>query len=247
MLERIMTVLETCPHCEDLTDQRHIYTQPNQSYVETVDGRKLVLRSAYFVMVCESCKGIILYQTPELESDAPEAKTDDWDDEEEGYEEAILRLAFIDKNSECVPRVAWPTKVAIRVHEDLAPCVPPLVRDFYREAISVKHSPKSFAVQIGNALEVIQKDLGIPKKGLEQLESRSPLGLSQIAIRIKDWRNLGAHPDPGLLTAEDVGDIDDFIRLIIDHVYVFPDKLKRALQKLEMVGGDVDSNDEAIH
>lgn len=239
-----MTVLETCPHCGDLTEQKHIYTHPNQSYVETVDCRKLVLRSAYFVMACESCKGIILYQTPELESSAPEAKTDDWDGEDDGYEEAILRLAFIDKNSECVSRIVWPR---VKDPDYPPPCVPNSVRDIYREAISVKHSPKSFAVQIGIALEVIQKDLGIPKKGLEQLESLSPLGLGQIAIRIKDWRNIGAHADSRRLTAEEVGDLDDFIRLIIDHVYVFPDKLRRARQKLEMVGGDVDSKDEAIH
>ncbi len=242
-----MTVLQTCSHCEDLTEQKHIYTQPNQSFVETIDGKKLVLRYADFVMVCETCKGIILYQTPELESDAPEAKTDDWDEEDEGYEEAILRLAFINKSSECVPRIVWPMKAIVRDHEDLPPSVPKPVRDFYKDAMSVKHSPKSFAVQIGNALEVIQKDLGIPKKGLEQLESLSPLGLSQIAIRIKNSRNISAHPDPRLLTAEDVEDLDDFIRLIIEHVYVFPDKLKRARRKLEMVRDEVDNNNEAIH
>jgi len=122
------------------------------------------------------------------------------------------------------------------------------VRNIYEEALLVKDlSTSSSAVQVGRALEAIQADLGIPKRGLEQLESHSPQGLSQIAIRIKDWRNIGAHHDSLAITPEQVDDIDAFFRLITDYVYVIPHKLERARRKIEIAVDANNSDDGVVH
>ena len=127
----------------------------------------------------------------------------------------------------------------------LPPIVPKKIRDIYEEALSVKHVPNSFAVQVGRALEAVQKDLGIPKRGLEELETYSPEGLGQIAIKLRDWRNIAAHSDSGNITVEQVDDIDFFFRLIIEHHYSLPEKLKSARAKIATTV-DV-SVDGAVH
>jgi len=234
-----MTVLATCPHCEDLTDQKHIFTQPNQSYVETVDGRNLVLRSAQFVMVCESCKGIILYQTPELESDAPEAKTDDCDDEDEVYEEAILRLAFIDKNSECVPQIVWPPlRVGPRFEEPesritLERSVPQAVRECYDLGTKVRRfSQDLYALQLRKVLEAICNNLGadgfLPSgkramlwQQIHQLGDNNTLSplISNAAQELKTLSNTGAHYSELPVSAEQIRKLEALINLIVTYVY----------------------------
>ena len=93
----------------------------------------------------------------------------------------------------------------------------------------------------------MQKDLGIPKRQLEELESRSsPRGLTQLAVRIKDWRNAAAHYDAPTdnVSAEQAADISAFFRLIAEYVYVLPDKLEKARAKVEL---DVDAAVDGIH
>jgi hypothetical protein len=138
--------------------------------------------------------------------------------------------------------LVWPA----RVEAGLPSSVPEAVRVMYAEALSVKTtSPNSFAVLIGRALETIRRDLGIPRRELERLESRS-IGLGQVAMKIIEWRNIAAHADPLNITTEQVEDIDAFFRLITDYVYALPNKLERAQSKIE-IAVDNTSVDDVVH
>jgi hypothetical protein len=138
--------------------------------------------------------------------------------------------------------LVWPA----RVEPGLPLSVPQALRDIYAEALSVrKASPSSFAVLIGRALEKIRRDLGIPRKELERLESHS-IGLGQIAIKITEWRNIAAHADARSVTAEQIEDIDTFFRLITDYVFVLPQKLERAQSKIGVAVNNT-SLDDVVH
>jgi len=132
-----------------------------------------------------------------------------------------------------------------KAFEGLPEQVPKNIREIYDEALAIKDkSPNSFAVQVGRALEAVQKHLGVPKKELEHLESQGPHGISQLAIKIKEWRNIAAHYDGRTINQEQAEDLDTFFRLLVDYVFVLPNKLSRARARIET---DVDATIEGVH
>lgn len=218
--------LGICPNCPSQAQQRFLFATDSH-YGPIVEQGRIVayeLVETLSLFRCEKCEANLPFLT---EHDAPVPIS---------LEE--LSLSNPDEVAELDPTtfleistLVWPTSVT----HSLPSHVPKTVRDIYEEAFLVKNlSPNSFAVQVGRALEAVQRDLGIPKRGLEQLESHSPHGLSQLAIRIKDWRNIAAHSDSVNITGQQVEDIDAFFRLITDYVYVLPQKLEKARCKIEM-------------
>ena len=225
-----------CPKCPSGVVQRFLFATENRYGPITEQGRIVAYEQVETLSLfrCEKCRNNLLFLT---ESDVPSAISLEELGLSDPAEVAELDPAIFLEISTLV----WPTSVS----DSLPSYVPKTVRDIYEEALLVKNvSPSSFPVQVGRALEAVQKDFGIPKRGLEQLESHSPHGLSQLAIKIRDWRNV-AHSDSVKITAEQVKDIDAFFRLITDYVYVLPHKLEKARGKIEMV---VDASiDDVIH
>jgi len=213
-----------CPNCPSRAEQRFLFATESHYGPIVEQGRIVGYEQIETLSLfrCERCEGHLLYLTT---CDPPGGVGIDF------VPGSPNEVAELDTNTFLeISSLEWP---GISVNS-LSPLVPKRVRDIYDEALSVKSvSPNSFAVQVGRALEAIQKDLGIPKRGLESLEI-SPEGLSQLAIKIKNWRNVAAHSDDSDVTAEQVEEIDSFFRLITDYVYVLPDKLGKARKKLEL-------------
>src|SRR3989442_14013156 len=121
---------------------------------------------------CEGCKTTLFYETMLEDEDCgysieavdlskPEAVLES--DTGEFWRRSDL-IYLTTRYSQCkdpVQRAAM-REAALR-QSLLPPIVPKKIRDIYEEALSVKHVPNSFAVQVGRALEAVQKDLGIPK------------------------------------------------------------------------------------
>ena len=184
--------------------------------------------------VCETCGELLLYHAgiPSLhipeEFDLEEFFMNEVEEYNEGHKFGFFYLV-------------WPA----RYEAALPSSVPKALREIYSEAQSVRGSSQhAFAVLIGRALETIRRDLGIPRRELERLDSTSTVGLGELAMRITESRNIAAHADSRRVTAEQVDDIDSFFRLIADYVYVLPRKLEEARGKI------IDPNaspDEVVH
>jgi hypothetical protein len=221
-----------CEHCKNEAHQKleHYY---QYAWGDDVAGIGYV--RVYFTFSCETCGEALLYHAgiPSLHLPQEFDVEEYFMNELEEYDERH-RFGFF--------YLLWPT----RIETGLPSSVPEAVRVTYAEALSVKRtSPNSFAVLIGRALEGIRRDLGIPRKELERLESNS-IGLGQIAVKITEWRNIAAHADSRQITTELVEDIDAFFRLITEYVYVLPYKLKRAQGKIE-IAVDNTSRDDVVH
>jgi len=93
-------------------------------------------------------------------------------------------------------------------------------------------------------LEAVGKHLGIPRKELEQLESHGPHGIRELAVRIKEWRNVAAHYDGRTISKEQADDLDAFFRLLAQYVFVLPGVLRRARAKIET---EVETSVDGIH
>lgn len=227
----IIRRLAKCEHCKNEAHQKLEHCHP-YAWGDAVAAIGYV--RVYFTFSCETCGEALLYHAgiPSLhipdEFDLAHYFMNDLEEYDEGH-----RFGFF--------YLVWPARVA-----GLPPSVSEAVRDMYAEALSVKRtSPNSFAVLIGRALERIRRDLRIPRKELERLESNS-IGLGQIATKITEWRNIGAHADSRNITTEEVEDINAFFRLIIEYVYVLPHELERAQSKIE-IGVDNTSVDNVVH
>src|SRR2546423_1112137 len=226
-----------CPRCPSGILQQFLFATEN-CYGPITEQGKIVAYEQFEILSlfrCVKCEANLLFLT-EYDSPVP-ISLDELGLSDPNEVAELDPMTFLE-----ISTLVWPTSVthSLDLH------VPKTVRDIYEEALLVKNlSPNSFAVQVGRALEAVQKDLGIPKRGLEQLESHSPHGLSQLAIRIKDWRNIAAHSDSVNITGQQVEDIDAFFLLITDYVYVLPHKLEKARSKIEIAVDD--SVDGAVH
>jgi hypothetical protein len=237
-----------CRHCSDKT--RQLFLDGINECSEEIphdDARRYVYGDVHTLSFfrCDGCKGILIYRTYYADAvDIAEADKLDpkW----------IFRLNNFESESsftDCSSLLYSTNKdTGERIEAGLDPPTPEPVRNIYNEALAVKdRSPNAFAMLVGKALEAMQKDLDIPRRQLEELESRSsPHGLTQLAVRIKDWRNAAAHYDAPTdnVSAEQAADINTFFRLITEYVYVLPDKLEKARAKVEL---DVDAAVDGIH
>lgn len=237
-----------CPNCSDATPQQYIegYNQCSQPMAKR--GKAHVYGDVHTISLfrCEGCRSIVIYTTYYMTAvDIEEAeKLDpkwifDFDrDDLEGGDD--FRIGTYTSLLHPIHQIATEPfelqQEATKAFEGLPEQVPKKIREIYDEALKVKEgSPNAFAVLIGKALEGVQKDLGIAKKQLEELESlSSPNGLSHLAIRIRDLRNSAAHysSPSDKITSKQAEDIDEFFRLLTDYVYVLPQRLRKARGKV---------------
>lgn len=196
----------------------------------------------FSVFRCDGCNQLLFYKTyyadavpmEEAENLKPEWVFDVDDPEGAGAFQSPYHLYFTE-------RIYPPEQETSQLVESPPPSlhssIPKHIAGIYHEALSVKDkSPNSFAALVGKALEAVQKDLGIPKKQLEELESKSaPDGLSHLAIHIRNLRNSAAHYNSPTdkVTAKQADEIDELFRLLTEYVYVLPKKLKKAQAKLK--------------
>jgi hypothetical protein len=115
--------------------------------------------------------------------------------------------------------------------------LPPRVRDRYQAMLELQHAPDAFAVRAGRLLEAVCADQGVPKskehpvldKRLKALVTRAgvPSALTDQALLVKDYRNLGGHDDAWEVEDEDVPLIRSFVESLLDFLYWGPANLAR--------------------
>jgi hypothetical protein len=115
--------------------------------------------------------------------------------------------------------------------------LPDRVRDRYAAMLELQHAPDAFAVRAGRLLEAVCADQGVPKSKehpaldhrLKALVTRAgvPAALTDQALLVKDYRNLGGHDDAWEVEDQDVPLIRKFVESLLDFLYWGPADLAR--------------------
>jgi hypothetical protein len=115
--------------------------------------------------------------------------------------------------------------------------LPERVRVRYEGMLELQHAPDAFAVRAGRLLEAVCTDQGVPKSKehpaldhrLKALVTRAgvPSALTDQALLVKDYRNLGGHDDAWEVEDEEVPLIRKFVESLLDFLYWGPADLAR--------------------
>jgi len=123
--------------------------------------------------------------------------------------------------------------------------LPKQVRAAYEAALRIRGiDPNAFAVLLGRVLDHVCQDRGAGGKTLNErlneLAARGeiPQNLADMAHRLRDLRNVGAHADLGELTATEIPILDDLCRAILEYVYSAPELISRVERRLNELRGD---------
>lgn len=117
--------------------------------------------------------------------------------------------------------------------------LPTRIERAYLATLKVKYEPNAFAVLAGRTLEMLCNHENVPGKVLaHRLENlansgRIPLPLAQMALQLKQLRNLGAHAAEDEVNEEDVPIILDFLEAILEYLYVAPAKIEAVRARLK--------------
>lgn len=122
----------------------------------------------------------------------------------------------------------WPPMLSLNSE------APERVRKIYDEARRVKsQSPSSFVVQIGRALEAVTNDKNAEGRTLYDrlnwliANEELPQIFGEMGHINRILRNWGAHDAGFDVTKEDVEIVDEFLKAIIEYLYVAPAKVDR--------------------
>lgn len=196
-----------CPHCSNKAPQRLVYTQ---RYMERTWGAKTGEESepapwSTFVAVCETCGQVLLYDNPGNQN------------EESEFDFGELRFP----------------------NHGLHYSVPSPIREIYNEASRIRAlAPNAFAVQIRKALEALCDDRNAEGRNLtSQLsdlakKNEIPKVLVELADTLRLLGNAGAHSGNQGVHQLQAYQIDEFFRVLVEYVYVAPNKLAAFRQEL---------------
>jgi hypothetical protein len=190
-----------CPHCGNTSVQTLLLTQNYMaSFYSVPDGERTEEPSIYSVVKCETCSEILVYTEHE---EFPEDCDTPYGD-----------ISFPKQSS-------------------FTDAVPESIRSIYREAVLVKNiSPTAYVILARRVLEEICRERGVTTKNLvEALAKLSndgviPSTLSEATKLIRLVGNAGAHASGQKITMLQVWTIDDFIKAIIEYIYVAPKKIE---------------------
>jgi hypothetical protein len=170
------------------------------SFYSVPDGARTEEPCMYSVVKCETCSEILVYT------------------EQEHFPENC-DTPFGD--------IAYPKQPSF------TNAVPESIRSIYREAVLVKNiSPTAYVILARRVLEEICRERGVTVKNLvEALAKLSndgviPSTLSEATKLIRLVGNAGAHASGQKITMLQVWAIDDFIKAILEYIYVAPKKIE---------------------
>lgn len=120
--------------------------------------------------------------------------------------------------------------------------LPHAIQREFEAALRVRTvSPNTYGVLLGRLLELVCDDRGAVKSGigtrLKSLSDRSeiPSKLVDMAQRLQDLRNVGAHAWVGDLTSAEIPILDSVCRAILEHVYSAPHLVEQAEERIKKV------------
>lgn len=125
--------------------------------------------------------------------------------------------------------------------------LPPKIRNAYEAALKVRNIDGAIcALSLRRTLEMICKDQGEEEgdlyNKLKRLSERNimPPLLSDMATILRNLGNIAAHADDVEFPPDIVNSIIEFTRVILDYIYILPDKLAKIQTELskEIEGKD---------
>jgi len=114
--------------------------------------------------------------------------------------------------------------------------VPEDIQESYVQGIRCLNAdaPLGAVTCFRRALQQICKDEGATATGLKnQIEEIIPEPYKDLTTEIREWGNLGAHPDDVIMEVkkEDAVEIRDFIQNVFGIIYIMPNKVEERKQK----------------
>jgi len=118
--------------------------------------------------------------------------------------------------------------------------LPDVIEKAYLAAQKVRNiDSNAFAVLLGRVLDLICINRGATGDSLyERLASLAqkgqiPARLTEMAHKLRQLRNIGAHADLGDLTIAEVPILDDFCRAILEYVYTAPHLIDQVGKRID--------------
>jgi hypothetical protein len=169
------------------------------SFYSVPDGERTEEPSIYAVVRCETCSRILVYSQHENYSEDNETRFGD---------------------------IAYPNQPSF------TDAAPESIQSIYREVVLVKNiSPTAYVILARRVLEKICRDRSVSSRNLaEFLAKLSRDGvissaLSEATNLIRLAGNAGAHASGQKITMLQVWAIDDFIKAIVEYIYIAPEKI----------------------
>jgi Domain of unknown function (DUF4145) len=198
-----------CPSCGNKSPQRLIHVQHCSDTAYAYEDEEAVdLPLAYYVAACETCDGILLYQSISNIL------------EDGHFNQAELVYPHSGELHKSVPsRVAKIYKEAARI-KNLAPNA---------FAVQIRRALEALCEDRGAQKAVLQKQLKeLADKG------EIPTKLAELSDVLRLVGNIGAHAAEEEVKAWQVYAIDEFFRAVVEYVYVAPGKLEEYRESLEL-------------
>jgi hypothetical protein len=207
MKEKQFTPPQRCGHCANVAPMEIVADYAEHHSRQEEDGDIFQYSRIYQLISCPACYQVML-------------RSYWWHDD-------------IESEADIKSEILYPLEVR------LPPGLPPAIEKAFASALKVKSvDSNAFGVMIGRVLELIcseRKASGnFLADKLNDLATRGdiPAQLVGIAKGLKDLRNVGAHPDLGELTAEEVPIVEDLCRALLDYLYAAPFLTQRAVDQL---------------
>ena len=122
--------------------------------------------------------------------------------------------------------------------------LPEKLEKAYIAAQRVKNiDPNAFAVLLGRTLDMICIEKNAHGRTLsDKIKNMSEIGIipqqiSQIALGLKDFRNIGAHADLGELSETEIPIVEELINVVLEYVYAAPAMIDRVRKEIDKLKG----------
>ena len=190
-----------CPHCCNKAPQRLVHTQGyrDKGY-SMADGKEDEVPSTYYVAVCETCGGILVYY--------------DFADQLETGDFTNADLAWPQKKTlhKAVP------KHIRQIYEEAA-----MIQEISPDAFAVQIRRSLEAICSDRGVE--GRNLQSSLKALSDRGEIPPI-LAEFTDVLRLLGNMGAHWTGQRVHPLQTTGLDDFFRAVVEYIYVAPSKLK---------------------
>lgn len=196
-----------CRHCGNETLHTVLYQYDYDLMTWDRSRNNFPVRAYCFLVKCETCMKPSLYGNWDLSDDPNNLKE---------------------------------AKLLYPISGEMPKIVPEEIRNTYRKASRIKRiDPNAFAVQIRRALEYMCKDQDAKGKTLQaKLQDMGeremiPPTLVETTDVLRNLGNIGAHAGEAEVTSESANIVDDFFRLIVEYIYIIPNKVEEITEKMK--------------
>jgi hypothetical protein len=187
-----------CPHCCNRAPQELVLNHDAPIFF-TEEGEPSDHTYSYYVAVCSTCGAVLLYGSIDHEIEASQFAQGD---------------------------LLWP--VTGLKHES----IPKAVAECYEEATRIKNiAPNAFAGQARRVLEALCDERGVKSGVLQQRIAalaecgEIPPVLAEMSHVLRLLGNVGVHYSTQNVSPIDAEAIDDFLKAIVEYVYIARSKL----------------------